>query len=68
MKQVYNKKREKSVFLKNNLIFLTLLRNYALQNMKESIKKIKKFLPYFLDVWQYLAIILVFIIAAIFIL
>jgi hypothetical protein len=36
--------------------------------MKESIEKIKKLLPYFVDVWQYLAIILIFIIAAIFIL
>jgi hypothetical protein len=30
--------------------------------------KIKKYSPYFVDVWQYIVIILIFIIAAIFIL
>jgi hypothetical protein len=32
------------------------------------IEDLKKILPYFVDVWQYLVIILIFIIAAIFIL
>lgn len=36
--------------------------------MRGSFEKIKQFMPYFLDVWQYLVIILIFIIAAIFIL
>lgn len=36
--------------------------------MKESFEKMKKYMPYFLDIWQYLAIIVIFIIAAIFIL
>lgn len=36
--------------------------------MKESIEKIKKILPYFVDIWQYIAIIIIFILAAIFIL
>ncbi|MCE3296473.1 MAG: hypothetical protein K0R65_2187 [Crocinitomicaceae bacterium] len=36
--------------------------------MKGPLEKMKRYLPYFIDVWQYLAIILVFIIAAIFIL
>jgi hypothetical protein len=31
-------------------------------------EKITKYAPYFVDIWQYLVIILVFIIAAIFIL
>jgi hypothetical protein len=31
-------------------------------------EKIKKYAPYFIDIWQYLVIILVFIIAAIWIL
>jgi hypothetical protein len=36
---------------------------------KEGIKgSIKKYLPYFVDIWQYLLIIVLFILAAIFIL
>jgi hypothetical protein len=36
---------------------------------KEGIKGgIKKYLPYFVDIWQYLLIIVLFILAAIFIL
>jgi len=31
-------------------------------------EKIKKFAPYFVDVWQYIVIIIIFIVAAIFIL
>jgi len=31
-------------------------------------KVVKKYFPYFVDVWQYLVIILIFILAAIFIL
>lgn len=31
-------------------------------------KKIKKIAPYFVDVWQYIVIVLIFIIGAIFIL
>jgi hypothetical protein len=31
-------------------------------------EKVKKYLPHFIDIWQYLVIILIFIIAAIFIL
>ncbi len=34
--------------------------------MLKIISTIKKILPYFVDVWQYLAIILLFILAAIF--
>lgn len=34
--------------------------------MKASLEKIKKILPYFLDIWQYLTIIFIFILAAIF--
>lgn len=36
-----------------------------LKNMKETIKQLS---PYFVDVWQYLLIIVIFILAAIFIL
>lgn len=36
-----------------------------MKSLKESFKK---YAPYFVDVWQYIAIILIFIIAAIFIL
>jgi hypothetical protein len=36
--------------------------------MSELKNSIKKYLPYFVDVWQYLAIIVIFILAAIFIL
>jgi hypothetical protein len=36
--------------------------------MKNMIETIKKLAPYFVDVWQYLVIILIFILAAIFIL
>jgi hypothetical protein len=36
--------------------------------MKHLRESIRKYAPYFVDVWQYLVIILIFIIAAIFIL
>jgi hypothetical protein len=32
------------------------------------IDQIKRYLPYFVDVWQYIAIIIIFILASIFIL
>lgn len=31
-------------------------------------ERVKKYYPYFVDIWQYLAIIVIFILAAIFIL
>lgn len=33
--------------------------------MKNIVNSLKKYLPYFVDVWQYIAIIVIFIIAAI---
>lgn len=36
--------------------------------MKRITESIKKYAPYFVDVWQYVVIIVIFIIAAIFIL
>lgn len=41
------------------------LKNSYTNNMKE---KLKKYYPYFVDVWQYLLIIVIFIIAILFIL
>jgi len=45
--------------------FLNQLKLYFCR-MKSLMENIKKIAPYFVDVWQYLLIIVIFIIAAIF--